>query len=1041
MSPKISIVVPIKQYSEYLEDTLSSALTQSLKDIELICMNGAHDTKICSALKTAIDNDPRVKVIDLNTKEEGVLYNTGLETATGEYIHFLMPGDQILNFAYEALYNKVQRYDLDYLHFVTAPYVRNKKQILNIESFTLENLHPNDFNHLLNLDVESLLYRLNNSVWTGLYRRAFLREHHIDFGCNPTQIEQFFHWNLVACKPRAAISRDCLLLHTIVDCKTLESNNVLHTVKEQLKAIEALRNKLSQRNVADDITAVALCNSIGDCIECVQHNTIEESSFREVRTILASYIKTLPGTLWNPTFKLLKIAQQNITDGNSPKQISHEAMPFFHAESTHPKVSIVVPIHNQEEYLNQSLHSLTTQSLEDLEFLCINNDASEQSLAIYNEYAAIDKRFRLFSKLDTSLGDSINLCIQNARGKYLSILKSIDYVLPEMYERFYSIANRKSLDFIKGNFYRFTTDMNGTECLRLRHLSDDNSYYGSIVNTSTDDRTFSFAMGTCSSIYSMNFLKRWHIQYSRSSEDILQDDAFCFQILARATRAQFIKTPFYMSRCDNSASSFTSSDKIHAIAQEYEYIYNWLHSKPNLYERYETIYWYKKLDNAYSTYLQIPLAAKTEYAKRIYDEFAKPFVQGKISRQLSGEVRWKFLAELIDNPKAFAKKIRISIIMPIYNAERYLHETLDCLVHQLNNSAELICVDDGSTDSTSKILAEYADRFEQFTVITQKNTGAGAARNVGMAYAHGEYLMFLDCDDIYEPDLIRTAYETAYSQQSDVVVFNSNDYFEDTHVYRKTKGNIRTELLPAECPFNSKDIYYDVFRAFIGWPWDKLFRADFIRANGIKFQEQRTTNDLLFVFSAIIRAERISTINTVLAHHRRASDSLSVTREKSWYCFYNALIALREKLQEWEVWERYEQDFINYALHFSLWNLNTLYGETYGMLFNLLKNKWFKNLGIVDKPASYFYHPDDYESYRYICDNDASLYTSRRIGLLLEKNREKTDSINEIRGISKKIRKQFDATNSQLERIRSTSTFKLGTKLLSLGYNLRLIKH
>ena len=147
MSPKISIVVPIKQYSEYLEDTLSSALTQSLKDIELICMNGAHDTKICSALKTAIDNDPRVKVIDLNTKEEGVLYNTGLETATGEYIHFLMPGDQILNFAYEALYNKVQRYDLDYLHFVTAPYVRNKKQILNIESFTLENLHPNDFNH------------------------------------------------------------------------------------------------------------------------------------------------------------------------------------------------------------------------------------------------------------------------------------------------------------------------------------------------------------------------------------------------------------------------------------------------------------------------------------------------------------------------------------------------------------------------------------------------------------------------------------------------------------------------------------------------------------------------------------------------------------------------------------------------------------------------------------------------------------------------------------------------------------------------------
>ena len=1040
MSPKISIIVPISHCSQHLDQTLSSICKQSLKDIEIICVNGIEDEQTELWINNAIGNDSRVKRIDLIHKVEFELYNAGLEAATGEYVHFLLPNDRILDFAYEALYNKTQRYNLDYLHFATAPYNRKTKQVLDIPQFNLQNLEAGDFNRILNFDATSLLYTLDSSAWTGLYRRSFLQKYAINFGTHPVQFELFFFWSTITHELRAAISRDCLILHDFREPKLPEGKKAFDLFKKHLEALDILRASLSERNVPEDLVTIALSQSIRPCIDASWHAALNEVDAPEVSHKIEACIRTLPGPLWNDAFKWLKTAQKAVAVNCPPKPKTYNAIPFFHKKSVHPAVSIVIPTYNQEEYLNQALYSLTTQTLEDLEFICINDGSTDHSLAIYHEYATIDKRFHLIDKPNTGYGNSMNRGIDIARGKYLGILEPADYVLPEMYERLYSIANRKSLDFIKGDFYTFGTDANGIEDLRLNCLSRDNSYYGQIINPSSNIKTFTFIMNTWSGIYSMNFLNKWHIRHNETPGASFQDNGFWFQTFARATRAQFIKTPFYMNRRDKAASSVASSDKMYAMTKEYEYIHDWLCSEPGLLERYESIYWRKKLDNAFFTYHRMPLAAKAEYAEHMRSEFTEPLAQGKINRELSDEVHWKLLAEIIADPKTFAEKIRVSVIMPVHNAERYIRETLDCLVYQQDYTVEFICVDDGSTDSTAEILDEYAKKFNHIKVIRQQNAGAGTARNVGMKYAQGEYLMFLDCDDIYELTLLRTAYEKAYLQNSDMVVFRSDDYFEDMGTYRKAEGSVRTNLLPAMRPFAGEDIYFDIFRAFIGWPWDKLFRADFVRKYDLKFQEQRTTNDMLFVFSAIVRAKRISTIDAVLAHHRRASGSLSVTREKSWRCFYDALVALRSRLHQWGLWERYERDFINYALHFALWNLNTLRGETYEMLFDQLKHEWFEDLGIVGKPASYFYHQDDYESYIFICDNDASLYISRRISLLVEKNRKQADRLTDIRSDYRNLNKQFKANTSQLEKIRSTSAFKVGTKLLALGYSLQLIK-
>ena len=98
---------------------------------------------------------------------------------------------------------------------------------------------------------------------------------------------------------------------------------------------------------------------------------------------------------------------------------------------------------------------------------------------------------------------------------------------------------------------------------------------------------------------------------------------------------------------------------------------------------------------------------------------------------------------------------QVSVIIPVYNIERHLAQCLDSVAGQSLGDIEVICVDDGSTDGSPAILARYAARSARFRVVTQANAGPGEARNAGLALAGGEYVIFLDSDDWFEPDFWR----------------------------------------------------------------------------------------------------------------------------------------------------------------------------------------------------------------------------------------------------------------------------------------------
>ena len=314
---------------------------------------------------------------------------------------------------------------------------------------------------------------------------------------------------------------------------------------------------------------------------------------------------------------------------------------------------------------------------------------------------------------------------------------------------------------------------------------------------------------------------------------------------------------------------------------------------------------------------------------------------------------------------------KVSVIIPVYNAHDFLAQCISSVLNQTLREIEVICVDDDSPDDSLEILRGFEQQDPRMKVIHQENGGAGAARNNGMQYATGEYLSILDCDDFFEPDMLEKAYLEAKKKDLDIVVFGCDFYDNDSGNFRPCTYSINRKLLPRQEVFCAKDVEQDVFKLFVGWSWDKLFRTSFVREHGLRFQEQRTTNDMLFVFNALLRANRIGTMEDVFAHQRRGLESLSVTREKSWMCFYNALIALREEMYKIGCYERFQQDFKNYCVHFSLWNLNTLKEPTHTLLYNKLREEWFAELDLLEHPKSYFYNKHEYGIFRSVLENTA----------------------------------------------------------------------
>ena len=255
----------------------------------------------------------------------------------------------------------------------------------------------------------------------------------------------------------------------------------------------------------------------------------------------------------------------------------------------------------------------------------------------------------------------------------------------------------------------------------------------------------------------------------------------------------------------------------------------------------------------------------------------------------------------------------ISIIIPVFNVEKYLRECLDSLLNQTYQDFEVICVDDGSTDESYKILEEYKNKDERFVIIQQNNKGAGAARNRGIELAKGEYIQFLDSDDYFEPNMLEKLCSVAKKNDTDIVVCSARKVDENKNIIES--GNplwpININKVVFDKVFSPEDFREDIFGLFCVVPWNKLYKRSLIVENGLKFQNLSSSNDVGFGHNSRICANRIIVIKDELINYRfNREGSIAKVRASSCENIIKAADFVKKFLVSKGIYSNYKKGFI-----------------------------------------------------------------------------------------------------------------------------------
>lgn len=215
---------------------------------------------------------------------------------------------------------------------------------------------------------------------------------------------------------------------------------------------------------------------------------------------------------------------------------------------------------------------------------------------------------------------------------------------------------------------------------------------------------------------------------------------------------------------------------------------------------------------------------------------------------------------------------KVSVIIPVYNGELYLRECLDSVCAQTLRDIEIICVDDGSTDSSCEIIQSYMDKDSRISLLHQKNQFAGIARNNGLEHADGEYVAFWDCDDTFEPDALECMYNRAKEVDADICQCGILDLDNRRKVKAPRISNkLRRNILQKEW-FSRRTDEDCILECVDVGVWSKLFRRAFLDRIGLRFTDHRYAEDVWFTWVAACSAERITSVDKPLVCYRKLNE-------------------------------------------------------------------------------------------------------------------------------------------------------------------------
>ena len=241
--------------------------------------------------------------------------------------------------------------------------------------------------------------------------------------------------------------------------------------------------------------------------------------------------------------------------------------------------------------------------------------------------------------------------------------------------------------------------------------------------------------------------------------------------------------------------------------------------------------------------------------------------------------------------------IKVSVIVPVYNVEKYLPKCLDSLVNQTLKDIEIIIVNDGSPDNSDKIISQYAKKYKNIKAYTKENGGLSDARNFGLKKATGKYIAFLDSDDYVREDMYEKMYNKAISGNFDMVVCDLNYIYEDSDKVLRAYSNIKTDTT------NIKNVMINIYPS----AWNKIYKKELFNS-GIEFKKGVWFEDVEFIYRLLPYVKSIGVVSEPFNQYLQRPGSITNSVDKRIYHYIDNWNGVVNYYKSHDLYDKYYKE-------------------------------------------------------------------------------------------------------------------------------------
>ncbi|WP_460810706.1 glycosyltransferase family 2 protein [Microlunatus endophyticus] len=584
-----------------------------------------------------------------------------------------------------------------------------------------------------------------------------------------------------------------------------------------------------------------------------------------------------------------------------------------------PGLSVIMPVYNVGPYLDTAIRSVLTQDFDDLELIIIDDASSDNGRRIMEMHRELDPRIRVIELDHNTLGGAgipSNLGIRAARGKYIAFVDSDDWVSKTGLNQLVVLAERHDAEIAIGDFQLFNDDDR-----QLDPPLDSAAWLDlpvdEVISAVSHPALLRLSPVPWRKLYRRDFVQAHRIRFPEG-DLFYEDNVLHWLVLSRAERVVASDEIVAYHRMQREGQTMAADlYKFGAIASHANAIVNALDEVRD--DRrgplFEAFIQYLRRQN-WTVRRQTQPAAAALMKRRFAGAYEKAIAAAP-GAPVRAEIRRHF-----EEFRDAYPDLDLTVVIPVFDSEDLIRDTLDSVLRLtgLGLSYNVLLVDDGSTDSSLTVIREYEDIYDHVHVFTQRNRGAGRARNSVIPLVTGRYTYFLDADDVVDAGALARAVAHADSEAADLVFLKYRiEYFDEG----RSRGmfNADTEIWNRILECDDAAERQRLIVGLINYPWNRLIRTSLLHDAGIFFGPTVVHNDMVFHWHGTLSARTISFLDAEVCIHRKFDSRTQVTNivDERRMVVVEALRGTYERICELPSYPNVREEWIRFAVDLLDW--------------------------------------------------------------------------------------------------------------------------